>query len=126
MELEKRILTYNSRYNNIWNFGGFHSFIGQVMIHQSFLNDKKRLYFMLGDEPRGEGSVFPSYSTWYYRLGDADSGESDSISSFTNATESAVSLYVPSTNRISISQRVPEHLPAEKYAKEAIRVLYLS
>ena len=30
LELEKAILSYNSRYNQIWNFRGFHEFIDQV------------------------------------------------------------------------------------------------
>ena len=31
VELEKAILSYNSRYNNIWNFSRFHEFVDQVL-----------------------------------------------------------------------------------------------
>jgi poly(ADP-ribose) glycohydrolase len=30
IELEKAILSYNSRYNNIWNFNRFHEFVDLV------------------------------------------------------------------------------------------------
>jgi hypothetical protein len=32
IELEKVILSYNSRYNHIWNFSRFHEFIDQVLL----------------------------------------------------------------------------------------------
>lgn len=32
LELEKAILSYNSRYNQIWNFRGFHEFVDKVLL----------------------------------------------------------------------------------------------
>nr|CAH0106658.1 unnamed protein product [Daphnia galeata] len=41
VELEKAILSYNSRYNHIWNFSRFHEFVDQVLSQ----NEKKRFFY---------------------------------------------------------------------------------
>ncbi|XP_046631255.1 poly(ADP-ribose) glycohydrolase-like [Daphnia pulicaria] len=40
IELEKAILSYNSRYNNIWNFNRFHEFVDQKLTP----NERKRFF----------------------------------------------------------------------------------
>lgn len=109
IELEKAILSYNSRYNNIWNFNRFHEFVDQV---PPFLLLNVQLFIdtfikILETDPKRKKAIFWSHFAGCHSVSHRTSRESHRNSDFANAQQITEPVNVSVPNFFFVSKRIP-------------------